>query len=472
MINGADSPLSPFGGTPALEFGDAGSALADDFSGSGPGPVTAIGALQGYIGVFVVAFLVSLLATPLMRRLAVANGVVDHPTRDRKDHRLPVAYLGGVAVYLGLLLGVAYSYVAPAWDLPLYVMHASEKQQLLTPLSVLLGLTVITLVGLMDDVVGVDPRLKISGQLLAAAALAMDDVGVKVAAGLLRPIGDFFGNQDLLYSVPLPFIGAEIQVDVVYWTGTAIIAAFILGACNASNLIDGLDGLLSGVTAIASGALLVIALGLAVSSDGPLDASRIVLCLALLGATLGFLPHNFNPANIFLGDCGSMLLGFTTVVIILTLGDTGKTQLVLAGLIIYALPIMDTTLAIIRRRMSGRPMSEPDNEHIHHMLRKTLGVKGAVLALYGIGAAFGALGLLVTLGRARVAYVMVMVLASFIGVTAVKIARRRVLEQQAEGIAAARAASVSVESVADPAAGPPRQSAVRERSAAPAPQTD
>src|SRR5690606_10909599 len=116
-----------------------------------------------------------------------------------------------------------------------------------------------------------------------------------------------------------------IPVDIIYWAGAAIIALFVLGACNASNLIDGLDGLVTGTTAITTAGLLIVALSLAAIDDGPRDGQRIVLCMALLGACLGFLPHNFNPATIFLGDCGSLLLGFATIVVVLTLGDTGKT---------------------------------------------------------------------------------------------------------------------------------------------------
>jgi len=203
--------------------------------------------------------------------------------------------------------------------------------------------------------------VKIGGQLLAAAALAYQDVGTKVAAGLLQPIGAFFGNQDLVWQFPLPFeipmFGASIQLDLIYWSGVAIIALFVLGACNASNLIDGLDGLLSGVTAIAAAGLLVISLWLAVMDDGQHDSSRVVLAMALLGACLGFLPHNFNPATIFLGDAGSLLLGYTTIVVVLMLGDTGKTHLVVAGLLIYSIPIIDTVLAMVRRKMAGRPFS-------------------------------------------------------------------------------------------------------------------
>nr|MCU0689413.1 undecaprenyl/decaprenyl-phosphate alpha-N-acetylglucosaminyl 1-phosphate transferase [Phycisphaerales bacterium] len=215
-------------------------------------------------------------------------------------------------------------------------------------------------------------------------------------------------------------------------------------ACNASNLVDGLDGLLSGVTAIAGIGLLVIALGLAAEGDGPLDHARVVLCLAMIGACLGFLPHNFNPATIFLGDTGSLLLGYMTIVIILTLGDTGRTNLVLAGLVIYAIPIIDTALAIIRRKLAGKKMSEGDSDHLHHMLKRAAGVKGAALILYAIGMGFAILGILMTFERARVTYALVLVAGCFIAVTAIKQARRKQFEDQAKRLAEADAKAKAV----------------------------
>jgi UDP-GlcNAc:undecaprenyl-phosphate GlcNAc-1-phosphate transferase len=118
-------------------------------------------------------------------------------------------------------------------------------------------------------------------------------------------------------------------------------------------------------------------------------------------------------------------------VIILTLGDRGQTHLVVAGLIIYALPILDTALAIVRRKMEGRSISAADDQHLHHMLRRALGVKGAVLSLYGIAAVFAALGVGMSLVRARIIYLLAMVIAAYIGVTAIKIARRRAIDAQA-----------------------------------------
>ncbi len=393
---------------------------------------------QGYVGVFAIAFLVTLLSTPIMRRLAVANKIVDIPTDPRKVHKQPTAYLGGVAVFLGLMAAMIFAVVAT--QVPGLIEYHETETSLPTagkivPFSIMLGMTVIMFVGLFDDVAHISPRLKISGQLFAAAALAMDQVGIQVARGLIFPIAQGLGIDPILIGgqETIGFVLFGVGIDIVYWTGAAVIAVFVLGGCNAANLIDGLDGLLSGVTGIAAAGILVVALTLALVDDGPRDTQRIILALAILGACLGFLPHNFNPASIFLGDAGSLLLGYCMVVLILTLGDTGKTHLVVAGLVIFAIPIIDTTLAIVRRKLSGKKMSEADSNHLHHMLKRALGVKGAVFALYGIGTAFALLGIAASFGRARVIYAIILVLASFIGVTAIKIARRDIFEAEVVG---------------------------------------
>lgn len=413
---------------------------------------------HGYMGVFVAAFVVALAATPLMRKLAIRHGVIDRPSVSRKIHKMPVAYLGGVAVYLGIMAGVFFALLAPFHGV--FDSHVSSTSigggelQIKPLLWILAGLTVIMFCGLIDDVRGIDPRAKIAGMLFAAAALATQNVGVKVAGGLIFPIAQALGIGTIVihdvptigFVIPLPGT-AGFPIDVVYWVGTGVIAVFVLGACNASNLIDGLDGLLSGATSIAAGGLLIVALGLAVADDGPLDAVRIVLCLALLGGCLGFLPHNFNPATIFLGDAGSLMLGYLTIVIVLTLGDTGKTNLVFAGLIIYAIPIIDTTLAIVRRKISGKKISDADDQHLHHMLKRALGVKGAVFVIYGIGLAFAVLGIALSEGRGRVTYALTLIFAAFIGVTAFKVARRAHFEKQAEAMAAGGLGKVERSSV-------------------------
>jgi UDP-GlcNAc:undecaprenyl-phosphate GlcNAc-1-phosphate transferase len=414
-------------------------------------PHTRLGIFEGYIGVLVISFVVTLFATPIMRMLAVKNGIIDRPSDPRKVHKIPVAYLGGVGVYLGIMAGIFFSLLAIKFTSLIqyhptkFIDPLGEAIRLPVPWSVVLGMTVIVLVGVIDDVSGLSPRVKVGGQLFAAACLAVELVGVRVAAGLVLPLAEAFGVQTttvimngqaaetVLFSIPLPapILGyAAIHIDMIYWIGTAMLGLGVVALCNACNLIDGLDGLCTGTTAITSIGLLVIALSLALFDDGPRDSQRIILCMAILGACLGFLPHNFNPATIFLGDAGSLLLGYCMCVLIFSLGDTGKTHYVAAGLIAFMLPILDTALAIVRRKMEGKSISAADDQHIHHILKRALGVKRAVLVLYAIAAAFAIMGAFVAMGRARVVYLFALLLVSFIGVTAIKIARRKHIESQ------------------------------------------
>jgi UDP-GlcNAc:undecaprenyl-phosphate GlcNAc-1-phosphate transferase len=410
--------------------------------------VSAMKLLNAYAPIFIVAFLVTLVAVPIVRRVAIAAGVVDHPDACRKLHREPIPYLGGVAVFFGLIVGISLSY---------FVGGAAAIYDPV-PLAIVAGMIAIAVTGFADDVWGWDPRLKIAGQLVAAAALAINDIGTDVASGLLIPL---LGDADrVIFTIG----GFEvINQHIFYWTGTAIIAIFVLGGANSANLIDGLDGLLAGIVAIVAIGLLLISMlmvrdviPVAEPGEQPrliLDGARIVLCIAVLGAVLGFLPYNFNPAVIFLGDCGSLLLGYTCAVIILTLGQEGQTHLVAAGLIVYSIPIMDTTLAMIRRKLSGVPLSVPDHGHIHHQLKRSLGgVKRAVFALYGINVLFAVLGVtmaaLVLEGffRLRVIYSIALVPFSFIGVIAVKAARQQQMEaaiQASVGSAGTKAASAA-----------------------------
>lgn len=429
-------------------LGDTIAAAARADSG---GFVSAIDLLNGYAHIFIAGFIVTLLATPLVRALAERLGAVDLPDFKRKAHAVPVASIGGIAVFVGLLVAIGLSY-ATADSVP--AMFAP------VPMAVVIGMVAITFTGLADDLWGWDPRLKIAGQLVAAAALAIENVGVNVARGVLAPI---FSTDNFVVSIPTPMGVAEL--DVAYWVGTAIIAFFVLGGCNAANLIDGLDGLLSGVTGIVTIGLLAISLLMVptitpelLANDGILAGARIVLCLGLLGAVLGFLPYNFKPANIFLGDCGSLLLGYMAVVIILMLGEHGQTHLVFAGLIVFSVPIIDTTLAIIRRKLAGTPMSAADDQHLHHQLKRALkGVTPAVFTMYAMSAVFAIIGVALaalvikTHLRVRAIYAIALVLFSFVGVVAVKAARRA---QRAAAAASATAAPSAAESSASAAHAP------------------
>ena len=385
--------------------------------------------LNGYAPVFLVAFTVTLLSTPVVRRVAVSAGIIDMPDRQRKLHSYPVAYLGGLGVFLGVLFGLLATSFLSRGDVGL--LRA-------VPFSVVVGMVAIVFTGLADDIWKWDPRLKVAGQLIAAAALAIEDVGPRLAEGALTPM--FGAPDDTLLHIGTCAIQ---NATLFYWVGTGLVALFVVGGCNAANLIDGLDGLLSGTTAIMALCLLAISLIMATHEqvadpEQSLVGMRVVLSLAMLGATLGFLPYNFNPAMIFLGDCGSLLLGYLCVVVIMSFGEQGQTELVLAGLVVFALPILDTILAIIRRKLAGLPFHSADSNHIHHLLKRSLGtVRKAVLALYAITAAFGVLGVsmaavrLFTQTRVLAVVALAFAMFAFISAIAIKVARQAVWQLQA-----------------------------------------
>jgi len=345
----------------------------------GTGPREGLGAvIAPYLGVFVVAFAVSCLLTPMMRLLAARHGVVDSPDIRRKGHVRPVAQLGGVSLFLGWLAAVIAGY----FTAPHAAAAGSGLAYVRFPISVIVGAGAITLTGLFDDVYSISPRVKIGGQLFAAAALAYQDVGPQLVDHALYALG----------------LGAPEWL--VYALGTMAIAVFVVGGCNAMNLLDGLDGLASGTAAIAAGGFLLIAALVAVRSEpsvGQLlsDPVRLVMCLALLGTLLGFLPYNFSPATIFMGDAGSLLVGYLCVATMLLFSGVEPVSLLMvtACLMVFAVPIIDTSLAIVRRALRRQLPWRPDSEHVHHMLRRAgLSVRRTVLALWSGTAACAAVG--------------------------------------------------------------------------------
>jgi UDP-GlcNAc:undecaprenyl-phosphate GlcNAc-1-phosphate transferase len=381
--------------------------------------------LSSYTPVFVAALIATLIATPIVRRIAIATDIIDHPDQGRKQHAYPIAYLGGLAVFAGVLAGIAAS-----------AIFTSGQAAILqgVPLSIVVGMLAIVFTGLADDIWKWDPRLKIAGQLIAAAALAIEDVGPQLVSGVLSAIcGE---PKDILFSIGAFSVPNS---ELYYWLGTAVTAIFVIGGCNAANLIDGLDGLLTGTTTIMALGFLAISLTMAYAlpvenPETSLAGTRIILSLILLGATLGFLPYNFNPAIIFLGDCGSLLIGFLSVVIIMTFGEFGTTKYSVAGLICFGLPILDTTLAIIRRKVAGLSMSDADSNHIHHRLKRYFGgsVRKAVLTLYAIALGFTLLGVGLTvmllLTNVKGIVVEAAALGAFLIVAAFAVKRARRLE--------------------------------------------
>ncbi len=297
----------------------------------------------------VVAAIVTLVATPLVRRFCLRFGIVDHPG-DRKVHDTAVPRLGGVAIFLGFLAALATQYVGETqwnWGGDL----SSNPGQMA---AVLGGITLVFLVGVLDDVFTLSPGIKFMGQLVAAAVVMT--AGVRI---------DYVGS---------PFTGGLIMLGLL---GIPITLVYITGFTNVVNLIDGLDGLAAGITAISAGTFLLLA-----EQSSHLEAAT--LAVALVGACLGFLRFNSHPASIFMGDSGALFLGFTLAVI--SLVGVMKTVAAIAlavPLIILGVPIFDTASAIVRRIAHGRPIQEADRGHIHHrLLGRGFNQRQTVLIIY------------------------------------------------------------------------------------------
>jgi len=349
---------------------------------SAPWPIAWAELIQ-FWPVLACSFVASLLLTPVMRKLALANGIIDLPDAKRKAHAKPVAYLGGLAIFLGWFAGVgAFIFMLSMDDTAFRGLLGNNASSIA---FVALGAAAIVITGLFDDVYGMSARVKIGGQLFAAAALAQTRVVEDLVEQCFQLIN---------------FVPPDAIMLII---GTALIALLVVGCCNALNLIDGLDGLASGVTAIAMAGMLAICMIVATRYQGDTALTSLLgipmlISLATIGAVIGFLPYNFNPASIFMGDTGSLLLGYLCVSTILLLGridnDTGLAPTVFtAAVICFALPLTDTALAIVRRRLQGKPILAPDAMHIHHMFRRSgLSVKQTALAMYAMALVFSTIG--------------------------------------------------------------------------------
>ena len=371
--------------------------------------------LSPFVIVFCIAFAVAYVFTPLMRQVAIAYDVVDRPDNGgRKLHRRPVAYLGGVAVFLGfiasLALGQFFSEV-PHPDAP------RGSEMLRVPLPVVLGATVIVALGLLDDLRGVSPKVKIAGQVAAAACLLGFGIGVDSAGQFVRFVFAWL-HANLGLQVP-----GVVELVLAVGVSCAFVVALVVFCCNASNLMDGLDGLCGGVTAIIALGLVVVAAFLAMTGPGTRaaeDAATLAISLALFGAVLGFLPFNFNPASIFMGDAGSLLLGFVIAGLIVMLGEVGG-KWMLGGLVMFSLPVLDTALAFARRWLKGRPLFSADKHHFHHQLiARGLTVRRAVVLAYGLTVFFVASGAFMVFLRTRYLAAFYLVLFGSIVVAAYK----------------------------------------------------
>jgi UDP-GlcNAc:undecaprenyl-phosphate/decaprenyl-phosphate GlcNAc-1-phosphate transferase len=318
-----------------------------------------------YVVVGLVAAGVTFLLTPVVRLMALKIGAVDQPN-DRKVHATPTPTLGGFAILIGLVVAVAFSLLLPVRGITDFRAFLTESSQ---PLGIAAGAFVIFALGAVDDLRALPAPVKLAGQVFAAGILFL--TGVKMQFLLL----------------PGETISLSDDVSVL------VTVLWIVAMINAVNLVDGLDGLAAGIVAIAAASFFVYTYQL--NQDLPPFATAApLISVAVLGASLGFLRHNFHPARIFMGDSGSMLLGLVlgaaTVVGIGSPPPRPTTADVflayfplLIPLTVVAIPILDSFLAIVRRARKRRSVFHADKEHIHHRLMDLgHGHRAAVLVMY------------------------------------------------------------------------------------------
>lgn len=325
-----------------------------------------------FIIVFV-TFLCSLITTPFVKKIAYHIKAMDYPNA-RRLNKIPMPTLGGLAIFLSFLLG--------------YMLYAKSSTQML---SILMGSFILVLMGLVDDINPLKAKYQLIAQIIAAAIIV------------------FYGNITLDY---LSILGMNIQF-ISPWN-YIITIILIVTIINAINLSDGLDGLCSGVSAIYFLTISIIAF-IMDAQDG-LDT---ILSLIMLGSILGFLVYNFPPAEIYLGDTGSNLLGFIIAVTALLGYKTATFTSLLIPLIILATPIIDVVFSIIRRVLKGQnPFNSPDKQHLHHQLLKMqFSTRTSLLIIYTIDILFAGVSIFYTLGDTYFAifiYVGLMIVFLFI----------------------------------------------------------
>ncbi|MDX1383031.1 MAG: MraY family glycosyltransferase [Thermoanaerobaculia bacterium] len=305
--------------------------------------------------IFIVAFGLAASGTPVARRLALRSRFVDLPA-PRKDHAGPMPLLGGLAIYAAVLGSL---------------LLFPDRRHVVEASGILVGATLISFLGVWDDRGGLSLPVKLGGQ---------------IAAALILVVG-----------------GVQAQLPVPAWLNLALTFLWVLGITNALNLVDNMDGLAGGIGAVAAATFLALA---------GLNGQVLVgaLAAALLGACLGFLIYNFNPARIFMGDSGSLFLGFTLAAtgIKLRFPDNVSWVTWMVPVLVLGVPILDTTLVVVSRLRRGRnPLTTPGRDHLSHRLAsRGAGRRGAVLGLYGAAVLFGVAAVLVSLADPIPAYVV------------------------------------------------------------------
>ena len=310
--------------------------------------------------IITLTFLVSVLLTPIVKILANHIGAVDKPDK-RKVHTKPTPRLGGLAIFISFVVG--------------YILFLENSIQ---TTSILIGCLIIVLLGIFDDIKEIKARYKLIVQILAASV-------VVCYGGIYLPELSAFG------------------IHLVFGNfGYPLAILFIVAIINAINLIDGLDGLAAGISSIYF--LTISILAFMLKRLGGLD---LTLSLIMLGSTLGFLVYNFNPALIFMGDTGSMFLGYIIAIIALLGYKATTVTSLFVPMLIILLPILDTILAVLRRILKGENIGAPDKEHIHHQLLKlNKSPRKTVFIMYGISLLCAAISIFYSLGDNKLAILL------------------------------------------------------------------
>jgi len=308
------------------------------------------------IGPFLLAFVMALILTPLTIVLAKKINAVDQPENDRKIHKIPMPRLGGIAIFIATMVTMFY--------------FTNYPKNIVMGIS--LGAVIIVITGILDDIYDLPATVKLVLQILAAICVVAFGVQIEIFTS-------FFGNNEY---INLGILGIPVTI---FW---------IVGITNTVNLIDGLDGLAAGTAIIASLTLAYIAL-----VNNRIETA--VLLVILSGSSLGFLPYNFNPAKVFMGDSGALFLGyFLSVVSILGAVKGAAAIAYFLPVLALGLPIFDTSYAILRRYLNKKPIMKADKEHLHHkLLDLGLDHKGAVLVLYLISSLLGLTAIFYSLYR-------------------------------------------------------------------------
>jgi UDP-GlcNAc:undecaprenyl-phosphate GlcNAc-1-phosphate transferase len=310
---------------------------------------------------FLFAFVISVLLTPIIRKLAFRHNICAYPNHRTVHHRI-IPKLGGIAIYLGFLISLLATF---------YLYYGTLNDIFSHTLGLLLGATIILFLGIFDDIWGANCYQKLTIQSIAALVVM------------------YFGYQ--ISSIDLPF-GGKFHLGA--W-GVPLTILWITGISNAINLIDGLDGLAAGISLGVVFTFFLISLMFG-------DVQTIFSTAILAGVIAGFLIFNFNPAKIFLGDSGSLLIGFILACFSINGTQSSSAVKILIPVVAMAVPIIDTLLAIVRRLMKRVHPFKADKEHIHHrLLYLGFSQRKAVLLLYMVSALFGIFAFLISVVEPR-----------------------------------------------------------------------